>query len=177
MVDYPNPVLKTVLLRDLAPYAPVWLFGIVLAAILDAYRFGNAGVALPTFFEFAVVYSALVGGLLFAVFYRHYRSSPSSIRVEVDGVTGMVPRSSGTPEARTPITLPYTSIYAVTQGGFFGPRVVARAVPNAPSGRTARWEWLHLTPENAVRVAEAYRAWQARESPAGPGSAPATAPS
>ncbi|HZY71003.1 MAG TPA: hypothetical protein VFF67_08530 [Thermoplasmata archaeon] len=165
MVEYPNPVLKTVLLRDLAPYAPVWLLGIVLAAVLDAYRFGNSGVPLPTFFEFAVVYSALVGGLLFAVFYRHYRSSPSSIRVEVDGVTGMVPRASGTPEVRTALTLPYASFVAVNQGGFFGPRIVARAIPIAPSGKTVRWEWLHLTPENAVRVADAYRAWQARESP------------
>jgi hypothetical protein len=163
MVDYANPVLKSVLARDVIPFVPVWLFGIVLAALLDTYRVANGGVPPVTFFEFALAYSAVVGGLVFSLFYRHYRSSPTTIRIDVDGIVGFVPRSGGAPERKVAVEFPYSSFFSVSPGGFFGPRVTAHDLPKVEGSRVRGWDWLHLTPDNALRVAEAYRAWAARE--------------
>ncbi|MCI4349915.1 MAG: hypothetical protein L3K15_00130 [Thermoplasmata archaeon] len=163
MVEYPNPVVKSVLARDVIPFVPVWLFGIVIAAVLDAFRVDNQGLPVATFFEFAVVYSAVVLALGFGLFYRHFRSCPATIKIDVDGLTGYVPRSSGTPEKSVPVTFPYSSFHSITGGGFFGPRVVARNVEEGTDGKPRRWDFLHLTSANAARVAAAYRAWMARE--------------
>jgi hypothetical protein len=172
MVDYPNPVVKSVLARDVIPFVPVWLFGVVIAAVLDAFRVDNRGLPVATFFEFAVVYSGVVLALGFGLFYRHFRSCPATIRIDVDGLTGYVHRASGTPEKAVPVTFPYSSFHSITGGGFFGPRVVARNVPGGPNGKPRRWDFLHLTPENAARVAAAYQAWVAREGPEAGGDMP-----
>lgn len=172
MVEYPNPVVRAVIAREVIPFVPVWLFGVVVAASLDTFRVANGGLPVATFFEFAVVYSALVLALGFALFYRHFRSCPSLLRVEVDGITGLVPRSAGAPEKPVEVRFPYASFHSITGGGFYGPRVFARNVSTGPSGKLRRWDFLHLTPENATRVAAAYQAWRARESEAGDGDGP-----
>ncbi|MCI4319702.1 MAG: hypothetical protein L3K23_06195 [Thermoplasmata archaeon] len=174
MVEYPNPVVKSVIARDIVPFVPVWLFGVVLAASLDAFRVANGGLPVATFFEFALVYTAVVLGLGFALFYRHFRSCPSRIHVDVEGITGFVPRSAGAPEAPVEVRFPYASFHSITGGGFYGPRVFARNVPTGPKGKLRRWDFLHLTPENATRVAAAYRAWRERGGSGGDGEAPET---
>jgi hypothetical protein len=132
----------------------------------------DGGLPVATFFEFAIVYSSLVLALGFALFYRHFRSCPSVLRVEVDGITGLVPRSAGTPENPVEVRFPYTSFHSITGGGFYGPRVFARNVPTGSRGKTRRWDFLHLTPENAARVAAAYQAWRDREGAGGDDGAP-----
>jgi hypothetical protein len=175
MVDYANPVVKAVLARDVIPFVPVWLFGIVIAASLDAFQVDNRGLPVATFFEFAVVYSVVVVALGFGLFYRHFRSCPTSIRVDVDGLTGYVPRAPGSPDSSVPVTFPYSSFHSITGGGFFGPRVIARNLPAGPSGKPRRWDFLHLTPLNASRVAAAFQAWVAREGPGSNGDGPGAA--
>jgi hypothetical protein len=154
MTEYPNPVLRSVLLRTLAPLVPVWLFGCVLALVLNNLGLVAGPVGLPRISDFLVVYSTLVLALLVLLAVYQYRSSPSTIVLEPDGVTGVVPRREG--EGR--LTFPYTHIRSLAGGDLFGYRVEGR--PGEDGSRPL--DWINLTPENAERVTAAWAAWRRR---------------
>ncbi len=164
MADLPNSALGRVLVRTLAPMLPVWLSGLVLALLLT--RLGLTGGPLPAenLELFFATDSALVVILVAFLAFYQYRSTPHTVRVDFDGVTGWVPRSGGERDhGRRRLTFPYASVRAVVRGSLFGYRVEARA----PNGSAV--DWLNLTEANAAVVAAAWEAWRQREGGASDG--------
>ncbi|HEY6238230.1 MAG TPA: hypothetical protein VIZ68_03485 [Thermoplasmata archaeon] len=163
MPDYPNPALRSVLVRTLGPLVPVWLFGLVLAFSL--HQLGLVGGSLPVanIDVFLAIDSLLVIALMALLAFYQYRSTPGTVRVDVDGVTGWVARRGGEREgAGQRLAFPYANVLAVVRGGLFGYRVEARP----PSSGAV--DWLNLTADNAERVGAAWQAWRERErSPSG----------
>lgn len=159
MVDSPNPALRSVLLRTLGPLVPVWLFGLVLAFSLDRLGLTGGPVPIPNIELFLLVDSALVVALMVFLASFQYRSTPRTVRVDVDGVVGWVPRAGGPREHdRQRLAFPYASLRAVVQGSLFGYRVEARTEGSASV------DWLNLTAANAALVAAAWDAWRQRQS-------------
>jgi hypothetical protein len=156
--DYPNPALRSVLVRTLGPLVPVWLFGLVLAFSL--HQLGLVGGSLPVanINFFLAIDSLLVIALMVLLASYQYRSTPGTVRVDVDGVTGWVARRGGEQEgAGQRLAFPYGSVLAVVRGGLFGYRVEARPRSSGPV------DWLNLTADNAERVGAAWEAWRERE--------------
>ncbi|MCI4367771.1 MAG: hypothetical protein L3K08_08465 [Thermoplasmata archaeon] len=145
-----NEVLGAVLLRDFGPFIPVWLFGVVLAVALDYESVGGSHLVGGGWVAFVPVYSAVVLALVMAGFLRHYGHCPSRIEIGERGVRGFGPRRGVDGSART-VNLDFSNVFAVHEGGLFGPRVEARR----PGGG---WEWFFLTPRNALDVRDAWRA-------------------
>ena len=159
MVDSPNPALRSVLARTLGPLVPVWLFGLVLAFSLDRLGLTGGPLPLPNIELFLVVDSALVIALMTLLASYQYRSTPRTLRVDVDGITGWVPRAGGEREHdRQRLQFPYGSLRAVVRGSLFGYRVEAR-----PEGRSTI-DWFNLTAANAALVAAAWDAWLQRQA-------------
>jgi hypothetical protein len=154
--EYPNPALRSVLLRTIVPYVPVWLFGSVLAILLARAGLVGSALALPRIDDFLLVYSLLVLLLVGVVGFYQYRSTPARIAIGVEGLIAW--RGSG--DADAAIDLPFPQVRTVVGRGLFGFRVEGRTA-TAPQGPVV---WLNLTPENAERVAAAWLAWRAREA-------------
>jgi hypothetical protein len=157
--DYANPAIRSVLLRTLGPIVPVWLFGLVFAFTLS--QLGVVGGPLPVanLADFLAVDTLLVVALMTLLAVYQYRSTPTTVRVDVDGVTGWVARRGGERDGGGQrLAFPYESVHAVVRGGLFGYRVEARPRPTGPV------DWLNLTAENADRVGAAWAAWRERES-------------
>lgn len=166
MTEFPNPVFRSVLLRDLAPFIPVWVFGLLVAVLLDTYGLGGPRLSITRLDAFVAVYSLLVAVLLGVFVYRHYQSSPTRIEIGADYVRGWVPRraSTSTPPAGV-VEFPFGRVVGLTGGGFFGARILARDIPREnPRRRPRSFDWLHLTPENAERVGAALRQWRASQT-------------
>jgi hypothetical protein len=154
--EYPNPALRSVVLRTMVPYVPVWMFGTVLALLLARLGLAGTALALPRLDDFLVVYSVLVLALVALVGYYQYRSTPSRIAIGVEGLLAW----HGVGEGADVVDLPYPQVRTVVGRGLFGFRVEGRTA-SAPDGPIV---WLNLTPENAERVAAAWLAWKARET-------------
>jgi hypothetical protein len=168
--EYPNPALRSVLVRTVVPYVPVWLFGTVLALALDRIGIVGGALALPRIDDFLLVYSLLVLALVALVGYYQYQSTPARIAIGVEGVLAW----RGSDDRGAVMDLPFPQVRTVVGRGLFGFRVEGRPA-SAPDGPIV---WINLTPENAERVAAAWLAWKAREVdseppfpglPAGPG--------
>jgi hypothetical protein len=146
--------LRRLLVSDLAPFIPVWLFGVVLAASLD--YFGLVGQRLPLgdLDDFAGYYSLLVGAMATVNLLRHYRSAPRAIALDADGLRATFPTFAA---SRPDFVIPFGQIRAVYLSGFFGPHLEA-----IPTG--ARWMSMPLSSENAHAVAAAWTDWRGRES-------------
>ncbi|MCI4367959.1 MAG: hypothetical protein L3K09_00110 [Thermoplasmata archaeon] len=155
--EFPNPVVRTVLVRDVGPFVPVWLFGVVLAVSLDRLGLGVAPLPLGNLAAFTGAYTTLVFGLVGVRFYWDRLNCPRAISLDGDQVVGL----AGSPSASGPKRIPFGSIHAISVGGLFAPRLDAR--PAQPDGRSHRWEVLFLTRENAVRVRDAWEEWVRRE--------------
>ncbi len=167
MTSYPNPALRSVALRTLGPFLPVWLSGLVLGLLLD--RLGPTGtldeVEVIAFLAFYTLLSwAMVVGLFL-------RQVPEHAGVSGDRRPGdrrSRPSSRGTaPDGRRLLNIPYGQISALSGGGLTGWRIEGR-----PEG-AGRLDWINLTEENAGRIADALDSWRRREAPEPPGS-PAT---
>ncbi len=158
MVDCPNPALRGVLMRTLGPLVPVWMGGLVLAFSLDRLGLTGGPLPLPNLQLFLVFDSLLVLALMGVLAVYQYRSTPTQVRVDLDGVTGWVPRR-GDPRDhdRLKLSFPYPALRSVVQGRLFGYRVAARDAGGRPV------DWRHLTPSNAALVAAAWQAWRERE--------------
>jgi hypothetical protein len=159
VTSYPNPALRSVAIRTIGPFVPVWLFGIVFGLLLD--RLGPTGtldhVQVLAFLSF---YTLLSGALVAALLLRQYQSTPSAVDIDVGGIVAPVHRRGGTlPDGRRAVTIPYGGISALVGGGLTGWRIEGR-----PSD-TGRLDWINLTEENASRVADALDAWRRREAP------------
>jgi hypothetical protein len=165
LTEFPNPVFRSVLLRDVAPFLPVWVFGLLVAVLLDTYGLGGPRLSISRLDSFVAIYSVLVLALLGLFIYRHYQSSPTRIEIGADYVRGWVPRrASDVSGSGGMVEFPFPRVVGLSGGGFFGPRVLARDIPRGRSSRSIRtFDWLHLTPENAERVAAALRSWRARQ--------------
>ena len=169
---FPNPVVPSLLARDIAPFLPAYLLGVALAAEADARgAFGTATDVL-TFDRFVLLYTALVAVLVGGFFVRHLRSAPVRLVLDSTGITGWVHRGVGV----RPMRIPFACVLDVPRGGFLGARVEARDLPGLePTDRPIAWDWLRLTDENAERVASAWATWRGAD-PAGraAGSPPST---
>jgi hypothetical protein len=164
--EYPNPVLRGILLRTLAPFLPIWLFGIVLALELRTSSLVPGALGRPQLVDFLLVYSLLVVALMAFLALVQYRSTPRSVAIDVDGIFGRLPGRGAPPEAGAGnASIPYTQVRTIAQGGLFGYRVEARSTPD-PGAADA---WWNLSEENAQRVAAAWLAWRDRERPADAG--------
>jgi hypothetical protein len=158
--EYPNPALRSVLVRTVVPYVPVWLFGTVLGLLLARLGLAGTALALPRIDDFLLVYSLLVLVLVSVVGFYQYRSTPARIAIGVDGLLAW-----RGPDAREELVdLPFPQVRTVVGRGLFGFRVEGRT-RGSPEGPIV---WLNLTPENAERVAAAWLAWKAREAEAEP---------
>jgi hypothetical protein len=150
MTEVENEVLGAVLLRDFGPFIPVWLFGVVLATALDYASVGGSHLVGGGWVAFVPLYSVMVLVLVMAGFLRHYNHCPPRIEVQAQAVRAFGPRRGSDGSART-VELSFVDVFAVHEGGLFGPRVEARR----PGGG---WDWFFLTPANAQVVREAWRA-------------------
>lgn len=148
--EWPNRVLPTLLVRDLLPFLPVWLFGVVLAVTLDSSGLVGPRLPLGDIDHFAVYYSLLVAAMGSVNLLRHYHSAPRRISVSPEGV-GLT--FSEKPGAGGPELLPFDRVRAVYLSGFFGPHL--EAVGLASGTRS-----LPLTAENARSVANAWTRWR-----------------
>ncbi|MCI4330391.1 MAG: hypothetical protein L3K19_00890 [Thermoplasmata archaeon] len=155
-----NPVLPALLLRDLLPFLPVWVFGVVLAVSLDDLHLVGPRLPLGTIDQFAVYYTVLAAGMAAINLLRHYRSAPRSIAIGRDGLE----LSFGSANSSTPRrSVPFERVRAVYLSGFFGPHLDAAPVDGG-------WMSMPLTPENAHAVATAWTAWRTPSPP--PAAAP-----
>jgi len=168
--EYPNPALRSILLRTTVPFVPIWLLGTVLALLLAQLGLVGASLGLPRVTDFLAVYSVLVIALVGLLAVYQYHSTPEHIAVGVEGLLAWHDRDD---RARV-VNLPFDQFRTVVGRGLFGYRVEGRAA-SEPKGPVL---WLNLTPENAERVAAAWLAWKAREAepePVFPGMAAAPA--
>jgi len=161
VTSYPNPVLRSVAVRTLGPFLPVWLAGLVLGLALD--QLGPAGALdHAQVLAFLGFYTLLSWALFIGLFLRQYQSTPQSVRIDVEGVAADLPRRGGSvPGNLRTLTLPYARISTLVGGGLTGWRIEGR-----PEG-IGRLDWINLTEENAGRVADAMEAWRERESAEG----------
>ena len=162
MTHYPNPVFRSIVLRTVGPFVPVWLFGVVVGLFLDQLGL-NGSLPHVEVLAFLAFYTLLVWALVAALLIRQYQSSPLEVLVDVDGVVGLVHRGRARADehGRTALTFPFDQISGVAPAGVFGARVEGR--PNDTRGI----DWLNLTPENAERLTVAWQAWKQREAGAG----------
>ncbi|MCI4340440.1 MAG: hypothetical protein L3K06_02810 [Thermoplasmata archaeon] len=156
MSEYPNPALRSILLRTIVPFVPVWLFGTVLALLLAQLGLVRSALAVGRVEDFLLVYSTLVVALVGLLAFYQYRSTPGRIAIGVDGLLAW----HGSETGASVVALPFEQLRTVVGRGLFGYRVEGRPA-SAPRGPIA---WLNLTPENAERVAAAWLAWKAREA-------------
>lgn len=171
VAEYPNPVFRSIVLRTVGPFVPVWLFGVVVGLFLD--RLGLDGsLPSPEVLGFLAFYTLLVWALVAGLLIRQYQSSPEHVQVDVDGVAGLVHRRGGgsSPDPRRRLFLPFERISAVAASGIFGARVEGRPAD------AAGVDWLNLTDANAEMLREAWQAWKQREAPES-GAPPAGSPS
>jgi hypothetical protein len=148
--EHPNRVLPTLLVRDLLPFLPVWLFGVVLAVTLDSSGLVGPRLPLGDIDHFAGYYSLLVAAMGSVNLLRHYRSAPRGISVSADGV-GLT--FSGARGDVGPELLPFERVHAVYLSGFFGPHLES-------VGAGAGTRSMPLTAENARSVASAWTRWR-----------------
>ncbi|MCI4337165.1 MAG: hypothetical protein L3K17_08275 [Thermoplasmata archaeon] len=151
MVEFDNHVTRSIFLRFVGPLFPVWLFGAVFVILLDRLSLGGPSLNDRDLGLLLGIYSILVSGLVSVLYYAEWRRSPTRVTLSFEGVSGQV--GGGT---RPPIIFPYNSIVRVHPPGFFTARVEAK-----PEGRPI--DWMNLTPENALRLAEAWSAWRERQ--------------
>jgi len=154
--EFPNPALRSILVRTIAPFLPVWLFGTVLALVLARLGVDGISLALPRVDDFLLVYSILVLALVSLVGYYQYQSTPARIAIGVEGLLAW----HGHDDRGAVVDLPFPQVRTVVGRGLFGFRVEGRTA-SAPTGPIV---WLNLTPENAERVAAAWLAWKARQA-------------
>lgn len=159
MTSYPNPALRSVAVRTIGPFLPVWLFGVVLGLLLD--RLGPTGsLGTAEVLAFLGFYTLLSWALVIGLFLRQYQSTPEAVTIDVDGVAAALHRRGGTaPDGRRTVLFPYRQISSLVGGGLTGWRVEGR-----PDG-SRRLDWINLTEENAGRVADALESWRRREAP------------
>lgn len=160
VAEYPNPVFRSIVLRTVGPFVPVWLFGVVVGLFLD--RLGlNGSLPSAEVLGFLAFYTLLVWALVAGLLIRQYQSSPEHVEVDVDGVAGLVHRGGGgsAPDPRRRLFLPFERISSVAASGVFGARVEGR-----PAGGSGV-DWLNLTDANAEMLREAWLAWKQREAP------------
>lgn len=150
MVEFDNPVARSVFLRFVGPLVPVWLVGATLVIVLDRFSLGGPTLSDRDLGLLLAIYSLLVAGLVSALYYHEYRRSPGRIALTVDAVSGEFP---GRP--RPAVEFTYGSILRILPPSYFPARVEARS----GAGTIA---WMNLTEENALRVAEAWGAWHER---------------
>lgn len=151
MVEFENPVSGAVFLRFAGPLIPVWLVGAVFVLVLDRFSVGGGQLPAIDLGLLLAIYSIMVAGLVSALFYREWRRSPTRVELSFEGVTGRFP-SHRSPEGR----FDYPRIVRIQRPGYFTARVEART----EGGSSV--EWMNLTRENALRVAEAWDAWRER---------------
>jgi hypothetical protein len=156
VVEFPNPIARTVFLRQVGPLFPVWLFGVVLIITLDRFSGVNAGLPNTDLGVLLLVYSVFVGGLASLLYYREWRRSPSVLQLSVDGLRGWFAE-----RPQTGLAFAYGEILRVHPAGYFAARVEARPETHRSV------DWINLTNENAARVLEAWGAWQERRSSGG----------
>jgi hypothetical protein len=166
VTSYPNPALRSVALRTVGPFIPVWLFGIVFGLLLD--RLGPTGTLDPVeVLAFSAFYTLLSGALVAALFLRQYQSTPEAVEIDVGGIAAPSHgRSVGAARGAGAISIPYERISSLVGGGLMGWRIEGRR------SDTGRLDWINLTEENAGRVADALDAWRRREAPEEPVPAP-----
>lgn len=156
MPSYPNPVLRSVAIRTIGPFVPVWLFGTVFGLALGLWG-PDGGYDRVQLLAFLGFYTLLVFALVLAFFLRQYQSSPESLEIDVDGITGAVHRR-GANAGPQRLAIPYDRISSLSAGGLFGWRIEGR-----PTG-SERLDWFNLTAENAGHVADALTAWRSRQA-------------
>ena len=150
MTPYPNPVFRGVAVRVVAPFVPVWLFGLVLALTLNQVGLSESGAYGLGLF--AATFSVLVAALIAALVLWERRHAPAAIDLDVEHVG---------PLGASERDLPFGQITAIREGGFFGARVEAgRSAGISGSGL----RWIYLTRDNAERLALAIAAWREREA-------------
>lgn len=159
MVEFDNPVARSLFLRFLGPLVPVWLVGATLVIVLDRFSLGGPALTDPGLGLLLAVYSLLVAGLVSGLYFNEYRRSPGRIALSVDAVTGeFIGR------ARRPVEFTYGSILRILPTAYFPARVEARSA-------TGPIAWMNLTEENARRLAEAWGAWRERAERTAPAPA------
>lgn len=150
MVEFDNPVARSVFLRFVGPLVPVWLVGATLVILLDRFSLGGPSLSDRDLGLLLVVYSLLVAGLVSALYYHEYRRSPDRIVLGVDAIAGAF---GG--RGRPGLEITYGSILRILPSRYFPARVEARS----PVGPIA---WMNLTDDNALRLTEAWGAWRER---------------
>ena len=151
MVEFENPVSGAVFLRLAGPLIPVWLGGATLVLILDRYSVGGSSLSASGLGVLLLVYSVMVAVLVSALYYREWSRSPNRVELSVEGVSGKFPG-----RAERPTQFDYARILRIQRPGYFTARVEARSEGGAAV------EWMNLTSENALRLAEAWGAWRER---------------
>ena len=151
-MEFDNPVTSAIFLRFAGPLIPVWLGGAVLVLVLDQYSVGGGPLSTPDLGLLLVLYSLMVGGLVSLLFYREWSRSPVRVELSYEGVQGRF-RGSATRDQ----TFDYARILRVSPPGYFTARVEARSEGGASV------DWMNLTSENALRLAEAWGAWRERD--------------
>lgn len=155
--DLPNPVARVVFVGDVAPFVPVWLFGIILAVELDRLGLGETALPLGGVAAFIGAYTTLVFGLVATRYYWDTLRCPTSIALGEEEVVGFFRSARGSPRA---VTIPFRELHDVTVGGILAPRLDARTLPDANT--RPRWETLYLTRANAARLLIAWQGWAGR---------------
>ena len=152
MVEFDNPVARSVFLRFVGPLVPVWLVGATLVIVLDRFSLGGPSLTDRDLGLLLGLYSIFVAALVSVLYYHEYRRSPSRIALSVDAVSGEFGGA-----ARPAMEFTYGSILRILPPSFFPARVEARSVTGAVA-------WMNLTAENALRLAEAWGAWAERST-------------
>ncbi len=138
-------------LRFVGPLFPVWMVGAALILFLDRLSVEGAPLGSTQLGLLLVVYSVLMGGLVSLLYYHEWAHSPGRVELSVDGIAG---HFEGAP--RRDRLFDYARILRILPPGYFSSRVEAR------SEGGIRVDWLNLTEENALRLAEAWAAWRER---------------
>ncbi len=152
MVEFENPVGQKVFLRFVGPLFPVWMVGAALILFLDRLSVEGHPLGPLDLAVLLVVYSLLMGGLVSLLYYHEWGHSPSRMELSSAGVAGHFEGSQ-----RRDREFDYERILRILPEGYFTPRVEARSI-----GGTSI-DWMNLTEENALRLAEAWAAWRERD--------------
>ncbi len=152
MVEFDNPVSRAIFVRFVGPLVPVWLAGAALMFLLNRLTVEGPPLTAPATGLLLGIYSILVAALVSLLYYREWGHSPVRLELSVDGVSGRFLRSR-----RPEVSFSYGRILRIQPPGYFVPRVEARS----EGGGSV--EWINLTEENALRLAEAWGAWRERD--------------